>query len=277
MSRIPNPLRMGNESPFLFDDDGSRYSTAVGLWTPSTLGAKAKTWWNADDHGTANMTDDGAGLISAWKDRIAGLSLTATTTARPTWGAAAVFSSKAGVTFDGVANCLVATSFAALPTGNNDSEVWTILNCGANASTGVIFQYGSATAGLYRRLQRNSTTHPAISDGSTSLIPNDDLTGDFIIGAGWTGSTTESGRLNGQNMVPATATISALNTGTSRVRMGAGNSTTASNFLIGTIRHVVVTSGLTANERLQMEGWLAWDSGKASLLPSDHAFKNWAP
>ena len=34
-------------------------------WTPYDLGPGClSAWWSADDHGTARMTDDGAGLIS---------------------------------------------------------------------------------------------------------------------------------------------------------------------------------------------------------------------
>ena len=57
-----------------------------GLWSPYLLNPSVlKAWWNADDHGTSYMTDDGAGLISSWIDRIGNVAVTGTTTQRPTW------------------------------------------------------------------------------------------------------------------------------------------------------------------------------------------------
>jgi hypothetical protein len=67
------------------------------------------------------MTDDGSGVISAWVDKVGAMSVTAATTARPTWTVGALTSptgnAKSGLTFDGTANCMVSTDLSTLPTG----------------------------------------------------------------------------------------------------------------------------------------------------------------
>lgn len=256
---------------------GNRPNWDPYLLTPSIL----KAWWSADDHGTGLMTDDGSGLISAWKDRIGGMSITAATTARATWSATAFNSSYSGLTFDGSANCYVSTTLASLPTGATGGEIFALVN--QAAGTGAqhrIAHYGGNGAAVDRYISASSgnPTRFFISDNSTNLVDtSQNFSGNFIVGGYWSG-TTEGARINGRDTSPATAGTASLNTGTVRFRMGAHNSGSAGNFWRGVIRHLIITTTLTSAGRQKLEGWLAWDAALATtLLPSSHPYYSARP
>lgn len=244
-------------------------------WKPTDLGGSLKAWWSADDHGTASMTDDGGGLISAWVDRVAGISMAAAAAERPTWSAAAL-NGKPGLTFDGVANCFANTSFAALPTGANASEIWAVVDYTGGGSARAIFTYGGISAGQLRRLNSTGAGFYQVGDATTTLIDTAvAAAGIRVVGGIFTGANLE-GRVAGRDFNPAsTALVPA--TGTTRARIGASNNTAASLFWQGVIRHVLVTGALTGGERLKMEGYLAWDVASQSMLVGGHAYIDGVP
>lgn len=242
-------------------------------WQPTDLGAALKAWWHAGDHGTPNMVDDGAGLISSWKDRIAAIDVVATTTARPTWAAASFNAAFAGVTFDGVANTLRGTTLTGLPVGATSGEIFAAASATAGGANRQVVNYGGISANLLRRLQDVSDKLRAsdgsvLSDSLGSLVPLGILCGIFT-------ATTVQSRLNGVDS--AAAAGAAVNTGTTRIAIGANNNTAAGNFWVGAIRHVLITAALTATQREQLEGWLAWDANMVALLPASHPYKGVAP
>lgn len=249
------------------------------LWSPDVLCRSVlSAWWSADDHGTANMTDDGAGLISSWIDRIAGIALTGTTTARPTWASNSFNASKAGLTFDGTATALAGTSITALPNAAVAGEMWLSMTQ-TLAQTGVILSYGGIAAGARRKLTANATFHPILSDGTTN---NQDLTGRVIslpsAVAGQMFSTTANGFNTGVAFAANPVTIGALNTGTTRMRLGADNNTAAASFFGGVIRHAIILTGtLALADRQRLEGFLAWDGGFQASLPQTHPYQLFRP
>jgi len=241
------------------------------LWTPDSLGADLKAWWDADDHGTARMTDDGLGLISSWTDRVSGIAVTGTLGARPTWGAAAFPNSKAGLTFDGVANTLRTTSFAGLPVGSTPGEIHVLAT---GTTTGrILCDYGTGVATL-RRLYMSGSTVRA-SDGSINSAGTGPVWNGPAIAGAIFGPTTVDARMNGADQVGGTGAT--LNTGTTRFAIGSTSATTAASFWVGATRHVLVTLALSAANRLRLEGYLAWDSGLNALLPSTHPYVNHPP
>jgi len=248
-----------------------------GSFTPTDLGAALVAWWNADDHGTANMTDDGAGLISAWKDRVGGLSLTATTTARPTWSATsfnASGASCAALTFDGTANCLTGTSFGSIPVSTTPG---TIMVAGSGAGTAdansrFIIAYGGTAGGSQRRVGKNTADTAVGGDGTTQTSGGTLLNwlNEAIVSLDFA-ATTYTLAANGTVGTPTTGAT--LNTTATRIRIGASTATTAANFWKGMARHVFVTTALTTTQRQQLEGWIAWDCGLTGLLPATHPYK----
>lgn len=259
--------------------------TAAGPVT--ALGSALKAWLTADDHGTARMTDDGSGLISSWTSADgSALTVTAATTARPTWSASAISrpsgGSVSGLAFDGTANCMVSTTLTNIPTGSTAGEVWisgTQELTSAIATSRNIIAYGAFVSSQGRILIRSTnSTALIVQDQTVNLIDTRfDFFGPFIIGGMWAG-TLQSGRKNGLPTNPETATISTLNTGTVRLRLGANDNTSAAGFHQGVIRHVLITTTLTALQRLRLEAWLAWDMGwQRYRLPSTHPFRDRRP
>jgi len=255
------------------------HAPAVPPWTPTDLGAALKGWWDAGSHGTANMTDDGAGLISSWKDKISGVNATATTTARPTWSATSFNSAYAGVSFTGATpNNLRTTTFTALPTGATAGNIAALVRQNTASGFGFIFQYGSwgsQTRAL--RTYLSTVMRASLTDETTDLADTVvTFTGNHIAVGEWSG-TTMKGWVDGTAFNPASATKSALNTPTAG-ELGIGIKPEAMNSpLTGVVRHIFVTTLLTTLQRQQLEGWMAWDTGLTSLLPAGHPYKSVRP
>ena len=267
---LDTPFERFRPDPFLFDAAGSKWAVPPAMWTPASLSA-VKAWCSADDHGTANMTDDGGGLISSWKDRIGGLALTAATTARPTWGATAFNGAKAGLTFDGSANVLAANAVANLPTGSTSGTLWAVAQPSLVASR-FIAAYGSNTA--YRRIGLNVSNINARSSTTDTVSGTTTIgTNQLMLLEGVFDANLEA-RLDGVLEGTATETLS---TGTTVARIGSSASSSPANFWQGPIRQVLVTTVLSTIQRQQIEGWLAWDSGLERLLPANHPYVSGPP
>ena len=254
------------------------YGGAAVPWSPHALGrGLLRAWWNADDHASSLlMTDDGSGVISSWKDCINGANLTGTTTARPTWGATS-FNGRAGVTADGTANALTLTGVpTTLPTGANPSEIWAVYSSTSNgASTRNLFGYGVSATGRAIRESAGFDGVNIIGDAVAIADTQFPRAGFHIAGAIFNGTTLE-GRTNGRPFTtPGTALVPA--TSPTRVRMFSSLGTSAGSFWQGVLRHVFVVTSLTAQQRLTLEGWTAWDSGLQAILPDSHPYKGSPP
>jgi hypothetical protein len=249
---------------------------AAPPWTPLDLGASLKGFWNADDHGTANMTDDGAGLISSWKDRVSALNCTGAAALRPTWAATSFNSVYPGVTFGGT-QYLVAATVGSLPAGATAGEIWFSAHnkTAAGGSNMFAFSYGG-NATLMRAIFRNSTNRAVLHDAAASTANTAALWDAASFMGGFWAGTTQDGRQNGSPW-SAPGTITSLNTGTAGVAIGARKNATPDAPFGGTLRHILVTLTLTALQRQQMEGWLAWDAGMSALLPVGHPYKSARP
>jgi len=267
------PFERFRPDPFLFDAGGSRWAVPPAVWTPASLSA-VKAWWSADDHGTANMTDDGGGLISSWKDRIGGLALTAATTARPTWGATAFNGAKAGLTFDGSANNLTGTTLTGLPVAAVAGAVWSVgeVTTAVTATVQSIAAYGSGAA-LRRLGVHTSGVLKATGDTAECLQTTPLANGAAFFFEGIFDANVTSY----WNGVGATPVANSLNTATTRIRIGATTGTSATQFFGGAVRHYLITTALSTLQRQQLEGWLAWDSGLQSLLPAGHPYLSGPP
>lgn len=243
---------------------------AGGFHPIGSLGGLIKAWWDAD----TGLVDDGAGLISSWTDHVASIAATATTTARPTLGAAS-FNQRAGLTFDGTANCLVSTSISALPNGAAPGMIFCLFN-DTGSTTGHVFDYGGSTAATDRTISIVGTAPARLmrnSDASTNLtVTAPTVAGKHVLGGAWV-PDQEYAYVDGQSVRPASAAIATLNTGTTRLRIGSNNGAAGANFATGVLRHAIVTGRLLDFQRAQLVGWLAWDGGIPDRLPGNHPFR----
>lgn len=242
---------------------------------PFDLGASLIAWWCADDHGTSNMTDDGAGLISAWKDRVGGLSLTAAGSARPTWNATGLNGKPANI-FDGSANALAGTSLGSLPVSNAEGWIWASASQTAASGGGVrvAFACGGGSNGQNRRVSASGALLSQASDGSITSSKSTPLWSGASIVAGHFDPVLITARVLGANGSPVAWSAATL---TTRMRMGASSATSAASFWQGPIRHVPITGALSTLQINQLDGWFAWDAGLQALLPADHPYLSVPP
>lgn len=247
------------------------------LFTPSVI----KSWVSADDHSSSVlMTDDGAGLISSWKDRQQALTYTGTTTARPTWSATSFNSAYPGVTFDGSATNLASGAITALPNTTTSGAVCMLVDSTIAvgvAGTGCFYGYGATGSHASRQLERTLNSSAAqllITDNTTNIRETGtSFFGPTIICALFD-SVTLTIRINGAAGTQ-TATAMAFNTNAGgRSRIGADSATAAATFATGVFCEGMVLSGtITTAQFQQIEGYWAWTKGLTTLLPSDHPYK----
>ncbi|HLY04286.1 MAG TPA: hypothetical protein VKR31_00915 [Rhizomicrobium sp.] len=245
-------------------------------WTPYQLSPSA--WWSARDY-TYRMTDDGGGLISSWRGRIAGLAVTATTTARGTWSNTAFPGGFPGITFDGAANTYVATTLTTLPTGSAAGAIMMVAYS-AISSGATAIEYGGTQNGtaIDRKLALSSVGKSFATDGATNTqVSNTALAsgdGGHIIYGDWSG-TSMNAYLDGTPNPSIPTTIATLATGTARIRIGANNGGSASGFWSGVISEVIILPTIpTTDQRQRLEAYFAWEYGLRSKLPLTNPYCN---
>jgi hypothetical protein len=245
-------------------------------WTPASLGAALKVLWTADDHGTARMTDDGAGLISSWKTNDgSAATVTAATTARPTWSATAFGGTHAGLTCEGTVTTMVSTTLTNLPTGSTVGELIVSADIAATqATTGFPFRYGGGSAATDRGIQVSSANKAGLIASPTVLSDLvHGLVGPHIIRARYE-STTVYGWTDGQSWpAPSQSGETTLATGTTRLRICASTGGSASAWFTGAVRLVAATTDLTTAQEQQLDAYFAWDANRPFLLPYNHPFR----
>lgn len=129
----------------------------VSPWTPADLGASLYAWWDAS---RADLITQSGGLVSSWKDSVAGYdAVQAVGASKPTYSATG-FNGFAVVSADGVDDELTVTGVpAAIPTGANPvCEEWYLVDqplaAGTDSANRNLGSYGGAASGSTRRVQR---------------------------------------------------------------------------------------------------------------------------
>jgi hypothetical protein len=118
---------------------------------------------------------------------------------------------------------------------------------------------------------------PQVTDRSVFEIGLAAWNAPAIVKGDWSG-TTMNGYQNGTPFSGNPATISALNTSTTRLRIGAGIATAAAAFWQGPIADILILRGVLSNAlRQKVEGYFAWKYGLQSLLPQTHPYKLFQP
>lgn len=267
---------------------GARVRPALGiefgpLWNPANSPGTV-AWWNADD--LAN------GAVSVWVDRVGGIGLLQASGVRqPTKATGSFNAAYAGVTFAGVsganATFLKATmGLGNIPVGTDPRELW-----GAIDQKDVLlvmpartaFGYASSVVagGMDMKYEVPPTsTNPCFVVGDTLVTELQDASVNPFVGPHVVGGRFDAGaiyaRIDGSDTNPTSVAIT-FNTdpNISFTMGGSPNNATIHNWQ-GVIRHAIVGYYTTA-DRLRMEGWMAWDCGLQSLLPSLHPYKNAPP
>lgn len=242
----------------------------------AALGADLLAYWDATDYGTALVSDATTpARIQSWTDRIGGLTLTASGTARPT-AAAGYCGGRQAFIFDGTANVMRMASTSGLPTGSTPGRIWVMAEAiGAPVSTLYYVSMGAASGAARRDVMRNSSERLRISDGATSInaIAVAGSTAGAQVSVGRWNGTTMTGRIRGADINPV-GTIASLATGTTRFTVGANNSSTPIQFGHFAVTVLMVTTdSLTLDQTQQLESWGYREMRNLAALPADHPYK----
>lgn len=259
---IGNGLSLGNKlsrQGGLSRGGGLTYAGASS-WYPTDLGVALLGFWDAE---RGDLITQSGGLVSSFRDVVAAYdAVQATDAAKPIYSATS-FNGRPGLTFDGVDDELTRTTMPpAFPSGASPGEIWAVVDqtaLGSDATTRTAVAAGGNSTLTARRLQRvvaSSTGRlsMAVGNGSTLLASNNMLV-DFYgrhVARGVVGATETQADCDG---VAGTAQAIVPNTGTSRVRLGASNSGTATSFWQGVINAVLFTAPLTTQQAAQLLAW----------------------
>lgn len=245
----------------------------ANLWTPDDLGVALAAWWSADD-----LAD---GAVASWADRVAALTLVQATGANQPVRAADSFNGFPGVTFDGINDEISVAATTGLPVGTTAGEIFSAWVPNLVSTAQHIFHYGDAGNNNSRVLRCTADGRAQVATGATATVRADGgpghLAGEWFVQGGYWAGSLQGGRVDGRDFAPDATGAITLATGIVTTRMGADLTAVPSRLLNGVVRHVLVTTELTLAQRLQLEGWLAWDFNKPSVLHPSHPYAQFPP
>jgi hypothetical protein len=226
-------------------------------------------WWSARDYGTALMTDDGDGLISSWKGRIAALDMTAAGAARPQYSATGFNGAHPALVGNGSSVAMGRESTSGLPTGTTPGFVAFV--GGGFGPSDTVIAYGNSSAAGTRQIDTSST--PLLRGRASNV---------FVTTASAGGAPMvvllicEAERLrmrvNGAETVLANVLGSIP---TVRTRFFATTAGTPSAFAAGPISEALIGYAWPEQDYLRLEGWAAAEYGIA--LADGHPYAGTAP
>lgn len=226
-----------------------------GAAAPFTPLDVALGWWDVD---RSDLITETAGLLSSFKDSVAGYDATAVLLERPTYSATGWKGVSPGITFNGIANLLTLAS-QPFPSGDATSSIFAVVDqtaLAADATTRCIASYGGTTATTQRRLLRAVVTGANVARAGTNT-GTANAAGDF------------SGRHYVRNVSFVTGCQAAFDgvqsatanttpgTGATRFRIGATANDVPANFFQGVLKHLIITGTLTAGELADLNTWMA--------------------
>ncbi|WP_439611514.1 hypothetical protein [Reyranella sp.] len=229
-------------------------------WTIArSLGARVAEYFDDADHGTANMTDDGGGLISAWKGRVTGLTLAASGSQRPT-------RDENGLLFNG-AQMMASSGLGPINGGSNGGSIFLLVQQLAldNAPRNLI-SIGSSTQ--QRTLRVNASTH---RPGALTTAGTVESTVRAFVGESVIQGKFIDGRidlwLNAEFLGSVNATITAGSTG---IRLGASLAGTPDRFAKCYVRKILFVNGDTSREEdIRIAAELAGSNGFEILCAAE--------
>lgn len=251
------PITLTDNAPpiALFNPDGSPWSA----WTPEDLQTDLVAWWSAD---RADLITTSGGLITSWKDVVAGYDkVQGTGTARPAYSATG-FNGAPCADYDGSDDQLTLTGVPApFPIGADPCEMWVVFDNeapGADTATRRLFTYGGATTATARAITLVGTAGTQFLSGFVGTGGGTS----FAISASGDAGGRHAGRaiitaagvsvqLDGGTIPTEQAGVPATTDGV--VRSGLG--TNGAGPLNGKIRHIAVTLPLAGVSLAAMQAW----------------------
>jgi hypothetical protein len=245
-------------------------------WTPSEIAPVG--WYDASDATTITAS---GGAVSQWRDKsVNARDLSQSTlAARPLSGTATINGLNA-VDFDGSNDQLLTTGSPFGGTVSN-ALVMAVHRVDNDASTGTLFTLtGSSTAASRWQAHVPFNGSVFFDTGGSSSVNRVSLdygtgTGDIVL-AGFYGSVTDNVQQIYKNgsLLRGDATGHSVST-VGATHVGSGGSTSYQNSTIGEL--IIVNGTVAAENRENLEGYLAHKWGLAASLPANHPHKVAAP
>lgn len=252
---------------------------AIPGWTPMMLGNKLVVWFDPN----FKVILSGLNVIQ-WIDRILGLTLTVGG-GTPTWSSSAR-NGTAGITFSGAGGTYMTSGASpGLPAGNAPYAMAVSHYLASTTGNSAGYQStvnwaGTGSANNRRQMGAAFVTAPPClgyirNEGSEcDVTAGDCLTTDrfhYMFG-----DTTQLGIWrDGQSPPDTNPYTSAADDGAQPLLIGGQGGA----FWDGVIHHVLIFNNtLTTDERMRLEGWDSWTTGKQGTnLPSTHPYKTAPP
>ena len=253
-------------------------------WTPRKL--NLALWLDASDESTITEND---GTVSQWDDK-SGNDRHASQTAAGSQPSFVVNNGKPALEFDGISNYLQLQGFNSVNTAEPFTYVAVFLSRVENGSSGFILaqnyggsdrepvmvvvnnarQGGTDSIGISAYLQYR--TDGTFRGKAIDEISNNEL---LIATGGWTGSTMEFyvNGVSGERNTSNEPDVSPPNMTDFNLRIGQRANETPNHFE-GLIQEVIILPNYhTEEERLKLEGYLAWKWDMVDSLPQAHPYK----
>lgn len=252
---------------------------AIPNWTPMNLGTKLVAWFDPGIKLTLSGT-----TVTQWLDRIFNLALTIGN-GTPTWSISAR-NGTPGITFSGAGNTYMTTGASpGLPAANAPYAMaishYLASTTGSASGYQTLVNWAGTAAAANRRNMgaHNAGAAPALgyifNEGSECDVTAGDCLGNDRFHYMF-GDTTQLGIWrDGQSPPDTNPYTSAADDGTAPLVVGSQNGAAWD----GVIQHILIMNNtLTTDERLRLEGWDSWTTGKqGSNLPSTHPYKTAPP
>lgn len=250
-----------------------------GVWNPTQVSG-CSLWLDAADQST--LTLGPANTVSRWRDKISSLSFQASAT-NPTlypipfnrnypiqFSGSSFFLNSAFTYGLSSRSCFLVVS-ETTPGNNNGFLSFAVTGTDYTQTNALAIESGSKTISQYYQIITASG-----NGGYVATLTGQPAT-PFAIYSDTFGSGVESVYQNGT--LATTATSSQTFTSSLGLYVGARMvANSVSNYLTGLVAEVILYNrALTASERQQAEGYLAWKWGLQKSLPANHPWANWPP
>jgi hypothetical protein len=241
-------------------------STAKSFRPTSITGCQL--WLDASDRSSFTLSGTS---VTQWNDK-SGSGNHATGGTSPTF-------SNNSVVFNGSSQYLQLTGITSFPSNESWIAVFQFTGSGTNKGWNLLGSSAS-TGGRGMQVYRVTTDYNFGADkwgtGTIALTPilqNTNYIGGFTYGNGPTNGIFNV-YVNGTITGSSPATVSFSGTGSTNLGVGSGNTF----YWQGSVSELIsYTSTLTAAQRQQVEGYLAWKWGLQTSLPQTHPWKLFPP
>lgn len=232
-------------------------------WSPFVLGASLLAWWDAE---RSDLITQSGGLVSSWRDIVAGYDATQSVGASKPAYSGTGFNNRPGLIFDGVDDELtcVAGGLLAQLGGSASYELWLAVSQDAlvaDATTRFLLNVGDGSVNTSRSVNRLvsggvNRARTLVGNGASSVGASQtttDFSGRHIV----RGASTATDVTTTVDGVASSTAAVVPNTTATRLRLGAGSAASAASFHNGVVSAALITGPLSAGDAAKLYAYLS--------------------